>query len=233
MLEGPLLLAEALEAGLTIEEVMAGPGADRALLDRARAAGAEVVSVEADVIERVADAQTPQPVLSIAPMIDVALDSLSGASFLVVCAEMRDPGNLGTVLRSARAAGADGVVCTSESVDLHAPKVVRSAAGSMFHIPVVVGGNPVQVLERLGEWGVQRFGAAAAGGDEPSAIDLTGRVALVIGNEAHGLPPAAVDALDGLLTIPMAGGTESLNAAMATTVLCFEVARQRRESARA
>jgi TrmH family RNA methyltransferase len=216
-----------------VEEVLVAPGADRALVERARAAGAEILPLEAGVIERVADAATPQPLISITALIDVALDSLRDSTFLVVCAEISDPGNLGTVLRSARAAGADGVVCTANSVDVHSPKVVRSSAGSMFHIPIVVGGNPVEVLEKLGSWGVMRLGAAVAGGTDPAATDLASPVALVVGNEAHGLPPAAAASLDATVTIPMAPGVESLNVAMATTVLCFEVARQRREAARA
>lgn len=213
--------------------MLVAPGADRALVERARAAGADILQLEAGVIERVADAATPQPLIGVAPLIDASLDSVRGSSFLVVCAEISDPGNLGTVLRSARAAGAGGVVCTANSVDVHSPKVVRSSAGSMFHIPVVVGGNPVEVLEKLGSWGVVRLGAAVAGGADPSAADLTKPLALVVGNEAHGLPPAAAASLDSTLTIPMAAGVESLNVAMATTVLCFEVARQRRETARA
>lgn len=233
MLEGPKLLAEALDAGIDVEQVVFGPGADRALLERARGVGVEVLEAEPGVIERVADAVTPQPLLSVARFVDVPLARLQGSSFVVVCVELRDPGNLGTVLRGARSAGADGVVCTANTVDLHGPKVVRAAAGSMFHIPVVVGGKPVDVLATLGEWGLRRQGAVASGGADPASVDLTRPTAIVVGNESHGFADDVAGTVDGLVTIPMAPGAESLNVAMATTILCFETARQRREAARA
>jgi len=157
-----------------------------------------------------------------------ALDAVLAATLVVVCVDIRDPGNLGTVLRSAEGAGAGGVVCCDGSVDLYNPKVVRASAGSLFHVPVVAGGKPVEVLERLGAAKLQRLGTVAYGGDAPEAVDLRAPVAVTLGNEANGLP-AAVDAcLDRRVTIPMAGRTESLNVGMAAAVLCFEVARQRR-----
>jgi len=234
VLEGPIALGEALAAGVAVEEVFveaallegAGPAE---VIEQARRSGSEVRIVEAGVIARVADAVTPQPVLAICPTVDVDLDALAGSSFVVVCHEIRDPGNLGTLVRSARAAGADGVICTAGSVDIYNPKTVRASAGSMFHVPVVAGGNPLEVLERVGGFGLRRLGATVDGGDDPSTADLRCPLALVLGIEAHGLPELDGH-LDGLLTIPMASGTESLNVAMAGTVLCFDVARARRGS---
>jgi TrmH family RNA methyltransferase len=167
-------------------------------------------------------------VLGVAPFVDVALAALTTATLVVVCVDVRDPGNLGTVLRSAEAAGAGGVVCCDGSVDLYNPKVVRASAGSVFHVPVVAGGEPVEVLERLGTAGLQRIGTVARGGDAVDDVDLCGPLAFALGNEAHGLS-AEVDAmLDRRVTIPMIGRTESLNVGMAAAVLCFEAARQRR-----
>ena len=147
---------------------------------------------------------------------------------MVVCVDIRDPGNLGTVLRSAEGAGAGGVVCCDGSVDLYNPKVVRASAGALFHVPVVAGGEPVEVLERLGTAGLQRLGTVARGGDAPDEVDLRAPVAFALGNEANGLPEAIDACLDRRVTIPTVGRTDSLNVGMAAAVLCFEAARQRR-----
>jgi TrmH family RNA methyltransferase len=179
-------------------------------------------------MERVAATVTPQPVAGVAPFVDVALEAVLPATMVVVCVDIRDPGNLGTVVRSAEAAGAGAVVCCDGSADLYNPKVVRASAGSLFHVPVVVGGEPVRVLERLGAAGLRRFGTVARGGDAPDAADLGAPVAIVLGNEAHGLPGAVHAQLDGHLTVPMAGRAESLNVGMVAAVVCFEAARQRR-----
>ena len=180
------------------------------------------------VIERVADAATPQPVMAVVASVDVPLDALAGARALVVCTELRDPGNAGTVLRGAGAAGVDGVVFCDGSVDVYNPRTVRASAGALFGVPFVAGGGVSEVLERIGGWGMRRLGAVAHGGADYAGVDLTGRIALVVGNEAHGLADGTRRLLDGAVTIPLARDTESLNVGVATAVLCFEAARQRR-----
>jgi len=109
---------------------------------------------------------------------------------------------------------------------------MRASAGAVFGVPLVEEDDPVQVLERLGARGVRRLGTVARGGENPAVAGLTGGVALVLGNEAHGLPEAVVSRLDGNVTIPMAGHAESLNVAVAGSVLLFEGARQRMEGGR-
>jgi len=228
VLEGGRVLGEALAAGAAIEAVFVAAGTDEPSVDRARDAGVPVLVLEPGVVERIADTVTPQPIVAVVGFIDVALDAVLPATLVVVCVDIRDPGNLGTVLRSAEGAGAGGVVCCDGSVDLYNPKVVRASAGSLFHVPVVAGGQPVEVLERLGTAKLQRLGTAAHGGDAPEDVDLRAPVALALGNEAHGLPEAVDACLDRRVTIPMAGRTDSLNVGMAAAVLCFEAARQRR-----
>ena len=224
------MLSEALAAGVPIEAVFAAPGAPAELLDRAAAAGARIHDLAPGVLERVAGTVTPQPVIATVPYMDVDLDSLRSADLVVVCVDVRDPGNAGTVLRSAEAAGAQGVICCDGCVDVYNPKAVRASAGSLFHVPVVAGGDPVDVLDRLAGWGLRRLGAVAGRGDDYTAADLVGPTALVLGNEASGLPDSVTvaGALDGEITIPMTGRAESLNVGMAAAVLCFEAARQRR-----
>ena len=229
MAEGVKVVSEALVAGVRVEAVFAAPGAPAELLDRAAAAGARVHELAPGVLERVAGTVTPQPVIATVPYLDVELDALRSADLVVVCVDVRDPGNAGTVLRSAEAAGAGGVIFCSGCVDVYNPKAVRASAGSLFHVPVVSGGDAVDVLGRVGGWGLRRLGAVAGRGSDYTAADLVGPTALVLGNEASGLPPSvAAGGLDGEITIPMSGRAESLNVGMAAAVLCFEAARQRR-----
>ena len=225
------MLGEALAAGAAVESVFVAPGADHPVLTDAHEAGVRIFELAAGVIERVADTVTPQPVMAVVSMVDVGLDDLRGRDPVVVLVDVRDPGNAGTVLRSAEAAGAGGIVCCDGSVDLFNPKTVRASAGSVFHVPVVVGGDSVEVLERLGERGLRRLGTVPRGGEVCYEADLRTPFALVLGNEAAGLPAHVEGVLDGRLTIPMAGRAESLNVGMAAAVLCFEAMRQRRTAA--
>ncbi len=228
MVEGAKVLAEALAAGVAIEGVFAGRGTPEAVLDEAQARGVRVYPLAPGALERVADTVTPQPVMAIVANVDVPLDRLAGARLVVVCVDVRDPGNAGTVLRSAEAAGADGVLCCGGSVDVYNPKTVRASAGALFHVPVVAGGDAVEVLERIGAWGLRRLGAVPRSGRDYAGVDLRSPCALVLGNEAAGLPEAVAGVVDETITIPMAGRSESLNVGMSAAVLCFEAARQRR-----
>jgi RNA methyltransferase, TrmH family len=245
VVEGAKLLVEALDAGAAVESVYldptAGPGLDP-LVQRCLTAGLRVYELEAGVLDRVADTISPQPILAVVPTLHVGLADLLGpgtqatnpsdgrAPLVVVCVDVRDPGNAGSVLRSADAAGVDAVVLCQGSVDLYNPKTVRASAGAIFHVPVVLGGHPGQVLDHLGRAGLRRLATVARGGHDYTAVDLLGPTALVLGNEANGLPAEIEALLDGALTIPMAGRAESLNVGMAAAVLCFEAARQRRFS---
>jgi TrmH family RNA methyltransferase len=107
------------------------------------------------------------------------------------------------------------------------PKTVRASAGALFHVPVVAGGDPAGVLDELGRASLRRLGTAARGGQAYTDVDMTGPVAIVLGNEAHGLSADVAGRLDGSITIPMAGKADSLNVGMAAAVICFEAARQR------
>jgi TrmH family RNA methyltransferase len=221
VVEGTRLLAEALVANAPVEAVFVAPGAPP--LD---VGPAPVYELAPGVIERVASTVTPQPVLTVVRRIDGTLDAATMAAaaggFLIVAAGLADPGNLGTILRSAEAAGAGGVIVAEGSVDVFNPKVVRASAGALFHVPVVAD----VALDDLPALGVPLLGAVASGGLAYDEAPLGDACALVLGSEAHGLPPGL--RLDGLVSIPHRGRAESLNVAMAATVLCFEAARRRR-----
>ncbi|MFO1537002.1 MAG: TrmH family RNA methyltransferase [Actinomycetota bacterium] len=238
LLEGPRVITAALDRGAALEAVYCGPGAARAFPDvvaRCAAVGVPVHDLKEGVLERIGTTRTPQPVLAVARFGPAALDVVVSAardrSALVVVG-VSDPGNLGTILRSAEAAGLGGVVVAGDAVDVRSPKVVRASAGSVFGLPVAVVPDALPALGALRAAGVVTVGAVARGGDAPDGIGLGRGAALVLGNEAHGLDPALTAAVDRLVTVPMAGPTESLNVAMAATVLCFEAARQRAASER-
>lgn len=222
VVEGPLLLAEAVAAGAPVEAAYVAPGFSGHLDGVVR-----VYELEPGVLERVAATTSPQPVLAVVGMVDTALDRLSGPGPVVVCVDVRDPGNLGTVLRSAEAAGAAGVVCCDGTVDVYNPKSVRASAGALFHVPVVVGGSAVTAVDAVRAAGRRVLGAAARTGDAYTGVDLAGPVAFVLGNEAAGLPAPVAAHVDGFVHIPIEGRSESLNVGMACAVLCFEAARQR------
>jgi TrmH family RNA methyltransferase len=223
VVEGRILVAEAVAAGAPVRLVLLGPDAEAP----PGADPATVVRVAAGVVERVADTVTPQPVLAVLDR--PVREDIGGGGLVAVLAGVADPGNVGTILRAAEAAGADGVVAAEGSADPYGPKAVRASGGAIFRLPVVVGGPIVAVLAALAASGRRVLGADAAG-PAYEDVDLGGAVALVVGREVGGLPADAARLLDGLVGIPMAGRADSLNAAMAATVLLVEAARQRRRA---
>jgi TrmH family RNA methyltransferase len=158
--------------------------------------------------------------MAVAPIPASHWSELHDPTFVIVCAGVGDPGNAGTILRSGEAAGADAVVFTAGSVDPYNPKCVRAAAGALFRVPVFLDVEP----EALG---LPLVGTRSTGGTAYFDFDFKAPLALVLGSEAHGLDPAIEARLDATVTIPHVGRAESLNVAMAASVLSFEVARQR------
>lgn len=220
-----------LAAGAVPEAVyLAAEGAaDRtatAVAAEAQERGVRVYELGTGVMARVADTVTPQPILGVFPMLDRGLEVAAEGDLVVVMVDVRDPGNAGTVLRTADAAGAAAVVCCGGTVDPYNPKTVRSSAGSLFHVPLVVAGDPVAALGSLQELGYRRLGTVVRGGEDYATVDWRVPSAVVLGNEATGLPPGLP--LDAEVGVPMVGRAESLNVGMACAVLCFEALRQRR-----
>jgi TrmH family RNA methyltransferase len=235
VVEGAELLAAALDAGCAIEAVYVAPEgaavpAVASVADRVAAAGGRVFDLAAGVMEKVASTVTPQPVVAVVAYRPAGLDVLDGASLVVVCVDVRDPGNLGTVIRTADAAGADAVVCCEGTVDPTNPKCVRATAGSLFHVPVVEGGAVADVLAALAARGITTVATVVRGGTDHTEIDWTTPSALVLGNEASGLPAELAGAMDRRATVAMAGRAESLNVSMAAAVVAFEAVRQRRSA---
>ncbi|MBM3800174.1 MAG: RNA methyltransferase [Actinobacteria bacterium] len=215
VIDGPVLVAEAVAAGLDFEAQFLAP-------DASPIAGAGTVHRLADgVLDKVADTESPNGIVAIARRRAVAPDALASATFVVVADGVSDPGNLGTILRSAEAAGVHAVVVTAGTVDPTNPKCVRASAGSLFRLPVI----EVESLAALGS-DLVLVGTSSHAGTDMWSFDFTRPIAIVLGHEAHGMSSDAP--VHEWVSIPHVGRTESLNVAMAATVLCFEVARQRR-----
>lgn len=201
---------------------------NRAVIEQAHAAGVRLFTLATGVLERVADTVTPQALLGIVGAIDRPLEALGATGLVVVLEDVRDPGNVGAIIRSADAAGADAVICLAGTGDPYNPKVVRASAGSLFHLPVVIDVEVDAVVDALAARGCALLATAADGGLDYALDPWPESVALVLGNEANGVSTALRNRCAAAISIPIAGQAESLNVAMAATVLLFEAARRRR-----
>lgn len=233
LVEGAQVLGEALASGRALSSLFhTEPSGD--LVRRAAEAGAETIQVSEEILERLARTVTPQGFVGVAPFVDVPLPDLPDTpSCVALLHAVRDPGNAGTVLRSADAVGADAVVFTATSVDVYNEKAVRSSAGSLFHLPVVRGPETPEAIAVLRARGMRILAMDAAGEADLYEQDLADPVAFVFGNEAWGLPEEVAALADDVVRVPISGRAESLNLAAAATVCMFEWERQRREGRRA
>jgi TrmH family RNA methyltransferase len=228
--EGPQAVREALAAGAVVE-LFATP---EALSRHADITGDVRVSpVTEKALAGLADTRHPQGMVAVCDYLDVPLDvALRHARLVVVLAGIADPGNAGTVLRTADAAGADAVVFTDRSVDPYNGKCVRSSAGSLFHLDVVRGGEPAAVLRAASAAGLRVLAADLRGADDLDDLAdgglLTGPTGWLFGSEAHGLPAELAAAADGRVRVPMHGRAESLNLAAAAAVCLYASARAMR-----
>jgi len=235
VVEGPQAVREALP---TLLELYADPDGARRSAELLAAAPCPVTSVSREVLAAMAQTVTPQGVLGVAPLLDVPLaTALRGAPRLVAVLEgVNDPGNAGTVIRTADAAGADAVVLTDGSTDPHGGKCVRATAGSLWHLPVVHGPSVAHAVEALQAAGlvVLATSGSAAADDLDDLLDarqLHGPTAWLLGAEASGLSEQALALADRTVRIPLRGRAESLNLSTAAAVCLYASARAHRERA--
>lgn len=221
LVEGPSGVNAALDAGLELVDLF---GTDAVQLPE----GSGGLVVSEPVMEAISDAQTPQGVVGIfrTPAED---PSRAVGDLVLVLDQMRDPGNMGTLIRSAHAAGASSVLLTPGCVDPYGPKVVRASAGALFAIEIRRNIQMEDIATLVRGAGGSLIGAAASAGADLYDSDLTKPVALVVGNEAWGFSEGTAELLDETVAIPMPGPMESLNAAVAGSLLLFEAVRQRRK----
>lgn len=206
------------------------------IIGEARDAGARVHLADEQVIADISTTVTPQGLVGICRFLDTPFEEILRArpKLVAVLANVRDPGNAGTVLRCADAAGAEAVVLTDASVDLYNPKAVRASVGSLFHLPVAVGVPVEQAVAGLKDIGVRILAADGAGSDDlDDELDkgtMGGPTAWVFGNEAWGLPEETRALADAVVRVPIHGKAESLNLATAAAVCLYASARAQRAS---
>ena len=227
LVEGAQAIKEALGLPSVPLDALATADPLDPLAVAAAQAGVQVHHVSPELIGKLTSTVTPQDLVATAPYLDVPVASLVPDGCWAILHEVRDPGNAGTVLRSADAAGASGVVFTRASVDPYNPKTVRSSAGSIFHVPVVRGVDTAQAVGAARGAGMRILAMDTRGTQDLYAADLDGPVAFLFGNEAHGLPQDVAALADATVRVPHRGRAESLNLAAAATVCLFEWARRR------
>ncbi|WP_371811156.1 TrmH family RNA methyltransferase [Aeromicrobium sp. CFBP 8757] len=232
--EGPQAVREALAHERAVLEVFATADATQQHVDLVEAARRSDVVwhvVGDDVVAAITDTVQPQGVVARCAMLDRPLAALLDRSpgFVVVCADIRDPGNAGAVIRCADAAGADGVVFVGDSVDPYNPKSVRATVGSLFHVPIAIDRDVAGSLAALQAAGLTVLAADGQGdvGLYDDDLDLTAPTAWLMGNEAWGLPDDVRALADRVVAVPIFGRAESLNLATAAAVCLYASARAR------
>lgn len=203
------------------------------IINEIKSLGIRVEQVGSDVMKHMSGVENSQGILAVAKVPKWDLDRLYEEvdGLFVVLSSLQDPGNLGTIIRTAEAAGVTGIIASTDTVDIFSPKVVRSTMGGIFRMPYVVSDDLLSTLEDMNEKGIDTI-ASVLSDDSISydTIDMTKACAVIIGNEGNGIAPDIIDAATFRAHIPMKGICESLNASVAAGVMMMEAARQRRNA---
>lgn len=237
LIEGPKLIEEALRANVQIITIWVEQNCDLptqiSQLIEESATEIAVHYVPAKAIQRVATTKSPQPLLAEAAMgpqrsTASALAGLDPQQPVMVALDINDPGNLGTIARSALASGFGALICLGETTDPFGPKALRSCAGALFRLPVIQDSGTTGALQLLKKAGFSICGTRMRNAIDCDNAAIGRNVAIVMGNEANGISSQDAELIDQWIAIPMLAESESLNVAMAATILCYESARQRR-----
>jgi len=244
LVEGYRQIVRALDKGIALTELYICPewylgeqGNEPALIARAQAAGVQVFQLTKDAFAKVAYRERPDGLLAVAPQwrrtlsdLEVLLDGKTNKQrpdpFLLVVEAIEKPGNLGTILRSADAAGVDALIVCDAVTDLFNPNVVRASTGVVFSVPVIIAESS-EVRPWLAARGIRAVATTPSATDSYTNTDLRGPLAIVMGSEQYGLSDYWLREADARVLIPMAGQADSLNVAMATIITLFEAVRQR------
>jgi len=226
-LEGPHLIAEALNSGVELQTVFVAQGHEHLIGQLGLKDSTEILAVPYEVLASAVTTEGPQPIAALThPRHWPWTAILTPGALVLVLAGIQDPGNLGAILRSAEAFGATGAICLPGTVSRWNAKAMRASAGSVFRLPVLTG-SEAKCFQHLREAGIPTLAAMAHEATPVGEHNLTGPVALFIGAEGTGLSPELAAQCDARITIPCPGPVESLNAAVAASVLLYEAARQR------
>jgi RNA methyltransferase, TrmH family len=232
--EGLTLLAEALRSGLHVPCIFAALGFESLLEPLPLPAETEILLMQRELLDSALSTQSPQPIAALVEPPDWTWAHLLDrhgkvVPLIAILAAIQDPGNLGTILRSAEAFGADGVLALPGTVSPWNPKAVRASAGSVFRLPILAV-SAEDCFTCLRKAGVRIWTTTVHAAEPADLVDLAAPVALIFGNEGSGVPAGIASHADGAVTIPCPGAVESLNAAVAASILLYEAARQRGSS---
>lgn len=239
LLDGARLVADALRSGVDLETVVVSGAALEsddppvaALVQACAVSRVAVVAAGERVLSAISQSRSPSRAVALAAHHPVALEALLGSAVVskgcvLAAAGVQDPGNVGAIIRAADAAGAAGVIVSAASADPFGDKALRGAMGSTFRIPVADAGETGDLAARAGRAGCRVVAAIPRGGESIYAIDLQQPTVILIGGEGGGIDVAVADAAEATISIPMANGVESLNAAVAAALIAYEARRQR------
>ena len=183
------------------------------------------------VFAYVSDTKTPQGILAVVRQMEYTMEQIAGGGkpHILVLDNLQDPGNLGTIFRTAEAAGVTGILLSGDCVDIYNPKTIRSTMGAVYRMPFLYVEDLTEGIDNLKKEKIRVYAAHLDGKNSYDREDYSGGTAFLIGNEGNGLRPEVAERADVWVRIPMEGQAESLNAAVAAAVLMFEVSRQRRQ----
>lgn len=242
-IEGIKIIEEALISGAEIQEIVisenvAEDGKVAELASTAHGRGYGVIAVPESLFKGISETKNPQGILAVVKMNIYSLKDIIGGNYLtenkkrstrhfIILDEIQDPGNMGTIIRTADAAGFQGIIASKGCVDLYNPKVLRSTMGSIFHIPIYISNDLTETLKEMKANNIKIYAAHLDGDKHYYEVDMTQSAAIIIGNEARGISRESEAMADVLVKIPMLGKAESLNASVAASLLMYEVIRQK------
>lgn len=229
LIEGPHLVEEALKSSFGFEFALFSEKAPKEIVAAIEEKEIPSYFVDNSTMKEISDTENNQGVLGVIPKLAASLKDIKRESKqpIVVCDGIQDPGNLGTIIRTASAAGCSAVITSPDSADVYNSKTVRSTGGALFHIPVISGENMEDAVNSLASSGFKVFCAEPSGGKDLYSADLSKKFVIVVGNEGGGVRSGVRRLCDGAVTIPISKSTESLNAAVAVAIILFEAVRQR------
>lgn len=232
--EGIRFVNDAIDNGQTIDRAVISESLEKvnggnAIIAKLTKICSDVFCVPDKLFKEVSDTQSPQGVLAVLKKQATELDkAINSGKAVIVLEGLQDPGNVGTIIRTADAAGASAVLMTKGCVDVYSPKVLRSTMGSVFHLPIVEDLDIAETIQLLKNNGYKVIASHLQGQNNYYDEDLTGKSAIIVGNEANGISELTAAMSDKLVRIPMPGKAESLNASVAAAIMIYELVRQNR-----
>lgn len=232
--EGLRFVQSALDVKAQVEYILYSESIFRTeegcqLIKSLEATQAKVMEIDDKLMAELSDTQSPQGIIAVVNQPKYTWQDINkDKGFILILDRLQDPGNLGTIIRTADAAGADGLVLTKGSVDVYNPKVLRSTMGSIFEMPILEGLEWEEIQSHLSQAGYEVYATALEDSVDYDTPDYKNASALIIGNEANGISSQILDSVDTKVKIPIVGSAESLNAGVAAAVMMYEVLRQRR-----